>query len=498
MLGSRVSTIAYPMLVLAITSSPVTAGWACFAATAPTILFYLPAGVVVDRCNPRRMILCCESVRGLAVASVVTAFALRRVTVPQLIVVAVFEGILEVFSTLAERRFAQSLIDPEKAATALAQSEARTHIAIMAGRPLGAMLFSIARYLPFIADSVSFGICVGTLMRIRNRGEALSTERATIRGAIRDIGEGISWICAHRFAGAALFLTAGTTLISQALIMIFLSQAHADKISYPEIGVILACSGVGGAAGADAASRLFRSYGYSLFGFQLSVWVVVFVFLASPLGQSFTSIALAMTALGFTGALGNVALDMYIFRHTRAMLARVIGIGNLISFGALALGPLLGGILFKLYGMHTAVLVLLAGASFLRLAEILSPIPHTQDKILTLASVGSATLRPLAPPVSRRRRTLDPSADEALWLAPSLAQWGHRDRRRGTPNDLPGVDSPRDGQRQSSKPAPQKSSPCPPHMAAQAARTRSWRRPRTLPSAAQSRSAIAAPDARAS
>src|ERR1035441_6812352 len=57
MLGSRVSAIAYPLLVLAMTSSPVVAGWECFATIAPSIIAYLPAGALVDRWAPRRAML---------------------------------------------------------------------------------------------------------------------------------------------------------------------------------------------------------------------------------------------------------------------------------------------------------------------------------------------------------------------------------------------------------------------------------------------------------
>jgi MFS family permease len=48
-LGSRVSGIAYPLLILALTGSPVQAGLVGFAATLPFLLFFLPAGALVDR-----------------------------------------------------------------------------------------------------------------------------------------------------------------------------------------------------------------------------------------------------------------------------------------------------------------------------------------------------------------------------------------------------------------------------------------------------------------
>ena len=44
-IGTRLTSIAYPLLVLALTGSAVKAGFALFARTLPQALFALPAGV---------------------------------------------------------------------------------------------------------------------------------------------------------------------------------------------------------------------------------------------------------------------------------------------------------------------------------------------------------------------------------------------------------------------------------------------------------------------
>src|ERR1700744_1068300 len=69
-LGSHITTIAYPLLVLRLTGSPFTTGCAVFAATAPGILAYIPAGALVDRWNPVRVMLLSEIGRGVAIGSV--------------------------------------------------------------------------------------------------------------------------------------------------------------------------------------------------------------------------------------------------------------------------------------------------------------------------------------------------------------------------------------------------------------------------------------------
>ena len=87
-LGSRVSSIAYPLLVLALTRSPAQAGLVGFAGTLPYLLFQLPAGGLVDRWNRKRTMIACELGRGLALGSLALAWWLRALSFVQIVLVA--------------------------------------------------------------------------------------------------------------------------------------------------------------------------------------------------------------------------------------------------------------------------------------------------------------------------------------------------------------------------------------------------------------------------
>lgn len=360
MLGSRVTTIAYPLMVLAISRSPLLAGWACFAATAPSVLFYLPAGAIVDRCNPRLAMLVCEICRGLVIASMVAALLMSELTVWRLIAAAVVEEILEVFSNLAERRLTCSLVEPGHVPSALARTEARTHLAVLLGRPLGALLFGISHILPFSFDSLTFGVSAVSLMRMRKYQRDGSCAPLPKTRLTREIGDGFRWLRNDPLALVALPLTAGTTFVGQALIMIFLSEAQSSNLTTSAIGIILAASGVGGVLGSLVAPPLFRTFNFYMFNAQLAGWLLAFACLTEWGWRSFPCMAVAMMFMSFTGALGNVALDNYIAQTVGpALLGRVMSINSLISFAALALGPLFGAVVLRLHGPHAAVVALL-------------------------------------------------------------------------------------------------------------------------------------------
>src|SRR3954447_14598230 len=54
-IGSQVSLLAFPWLILAVTGSPAQAGLIAAIRTLPYILFGLPAGALIDRWNRKRV-----------------------------------------------------------------------------------------------------------------------------------------------------------------------------------------------------------------------------------------------------------------------------------------------------------------------------------------------------------------------------------------------------------------------------------------------------------
>jgi MFS family permease len=110
-------------------------------------------------------------------------------------------------------------------------------------------------------------------------------------------------------------------------------------------------------------------------------WLAAIVILALPGGLSFSHMVFVMAILGFSGALGNVELGTYLLQNApEDMLARVTGTGRLLSFGACAVGPMLGGIVAEEYGIRTAVVLLLAAILALSLFSFLMPSAGSRKK----------------------------------------------------------------------------------------------------------------------
>jgi hypothetical protein len=361
MLGTRISTVAFPMLVLRLSGSPFIAGVAAFAAIAPSLFFYVPAGIFVDHHDPRRVMLFSELSRGLAVMSLVIALLIygMHVNISFLILVMMAEEILEIFSTLADRRYLCGVMEPGEAASKQASVEVRTHAVVLAGRPTGPFLFMIKPFLPFLADAVSFLASVASLLVLIKIDEPKDDARLVPARELGDIGRGFDWLNGDSRAKVNLSVMAAASMVAQALILIFLVEAHSRQLSTVAIGVVLGASGVGGAAGAFSARRVPAAIRGQWPPVQMTAWILAITFLVLMGGHSTILSALVMFILGFTGAIGNVEFGTYLVGRAGGTIATITGFGQMLGTAACALGSFLGGYTLQQLGLKGALWILL-------------------------------------------------------------------------------------------------------------------------------------------
>jgi hypothetical protein len=82
-------------------------------------------------------------------------------------IAALVEGSLFVFFNIAEPTAVRAVVPPTQLPTALAQNQARNQGAALAGRPVAGLLFSVARFAPFLADALPYLASIATLLLIR-------------------------------------------------------------------------------------------------------------------------------------------------------------------------------------------------------------------------------------------------------------------------------------------------------------------------------------------
>ncbi|USQ87999.1 MFS transporter [Streptomyces phaeoluteigriseus] len=378
-LGSTATTIAYPLLVLAITGSPFAAGLAGFVTLLPALLLPLPAGALVDRWPRRRLMIWCDALRALGAATIAVASALDVLGLPLVLAVGFAEGALTVFHGLAAHAAVPNVVPPSQLSLALSRNEARGRAAVMLGTPLGGVLFGLGRAVPFLADALTYLVSLTGLLFIRKEFEA---KRSARTGSMREqVHEGLRWLWRQPFLRTTTLLVAGSNLMFRALFLVAIVLATDIGASSTGVGLMVGFAGAGGVLGSLAAPWFARRVGLGTLVIGANwAWTVLMAVIA--LSRDPFTLTAAYAAMWFVGPLWNVALGSYQLSITPDPLrGRVLAATSTLSNGALPIGSLLGGLLLDSVGARTAALalagwmVVIAGAASLARSVRAAPGP---------------------------------------------------------------------------------------------------------------------------
>lgn len=375
LLGTRASTVAYPLLMIWYAGSPTGAGLVGFAALLPQLLLQLPAGALVDRWDRRRLMILCDLTGLLSMGSVAVALLGGHLWLPHLMAAAFAEGSAMIFYRLAERAAVRNLVHPDHLTVALTRNEARGQAAGMLGQLSGSLLYAAARWLPFLLTAVTHLLALISLLLIRKK---FQTERTEEPNALRrEIGEGLAWVWRQRFMRAAVALIAGSNILFQVLSLALVLIVKEHGGSPATIGLIGTVSGIGGILGAFTGAWWLKrlSPGAIVTG-TLAAWALLMLPVA--LVSQPVLIGALFAGMSFAGALLNVAAGVYQVQITPdAMQGRVTSVFALIGSGMNSAGALVGGLLLASLGTTPTVVGVAAVMACMALAAVLSPVIRT-------------------------------------------------------------------------------------------------------------------------
>ncbi len=364
--GSRVSLLAFPLLILAITHSPAQAGLIAALRGIPYALFVLPAGALIDRWDRKRVMILCDSGRALALGSIPLALIFGHLTIVQLYIVSLVEGTLFTFFNLAETACLPRVVSKEQLSTAVAQNMVIDSTSGLLGPSLGGALYSIGRAIPFLTDAISYAASVLSLFFIKTKFQE-ERNPAPIR-LWADIREGLSWLWHQPLIRFIALLTGGITMpvIGYALILIVLAQdQHASSFA---IGLIFACGGIGSILGSLLVTPLEKRFSFpQLMIGSTWVWALTWLLFA---------IAPNPFILGVVTSLSFIIVPIYTsvqFGYRLALIpdhlqGRVNSVFRLIAVGGEPIGLVVTGVLLQAIGPFSTVLVLFVPQLILSIA----------------------------------------------------------------------------------------------------------------------------------
>ncbi len=370
-LGARMTAVAFPLLVIAMTGSPAKAGLAGFCATLPYVLLYLPAGVLLDQWDRKKVMLVCEAGRFLTLGSIPVAMWLGRLTFAHLLVASTAAGTFFVFFSVADKSIVPSLVVADQLPVALARLEARSRAASLSGPLLGGLLFGVSRTLPFTVDALSYAVSFAATCFIR---ADLSVKRdRPPAGMAAEMRDGIAWLVREPFVRLSVGLMGAINLVFEALKLALVVLAAGDGHSNAMAGVVLGCYGAGGLAGALAASRLVLDVPPGRLA-AVTTWVWAVLMLPLALAPPVPVLCPLAVAIAFAGPLWNVVVVGYQYRLIPDhLLARVKSAVLMVSWGTIPLGSLLGGYLLDRTGIPATAICLAALMAAIAAVTTVSP-----------------------------------------------------------------------------------------------------------------------------
>jgi predicted MFS family arabinose efflux permease len=366
-LGSQISLVAYPLLVLAITGSPAKAGIVGFARNLPIAVLALPAGAIADRVNRKHLMVACDGARALAMSAIPIGLLVGDLPFGVIVAVAALDGSGFVVTYVAERGVLRQLVTADQLPEAVARNESRTFGAMVAGPPLGGLLFGIGQAVPFLTDAISYA--ASTISKLRISSDFQEARAGMTPG---DAREGLRWLWRRPFFRLCALLFAASNPVFGGLYLLVVVLAKSHGATPTLVGIMLGIAAAGGLLGALMAPYLQRrlSARAVLVGEN---WMIAFSIPWLLLAHNAVLIGVILGAAELiTPVTNSIVVSYRVAAAPDRLQGRVQAASTLISFSAGWVGPLAVGLLLESAGSTTTILVLTGWSALLAAGATLS------------------------------------------------------------------------------------------------------------------------------
>ena len=364
-IGTEVTGITLPLVVLALTHSPATAGAVAAIRGAIYVLLAIPAGALVDRWDRRRVMVLANLGSALAMGSIPLAIVLKGLTLAHLYIAGALEGACFVFANLARFAALTHVVTPAEYPAARAQTSMADNIALLLGPPLGGALYQLAGAgLALVLDACSYLVNAVSVFFITVPLQETAARDTTTLGT--EIRSAIAWLWRQPTLRHLNLLFAGRTAIASGLYLLIVVVARQEGAPSAMIGLIFAAGALGGLAGAVVAGRLHRRYRMQTI--LLATTGLTWLLVSGYLGARHVVVLAVLTAAVYAvGPVFEVTVASYTATIVPdAMRGRITSLTRLVELGAYSLGLVVTGALLQsvgslwTIGAFSAVLLLLS------------------------------------------------------------------------------------------------------------------------------------------
>ena len=352
-MAMQVQSVAVGWRIYEITHNPLSLGLVGLCQFVPMFALTLPAGALVDRSDPRRVLSASfwiEALCGIALLAI--TFGGTRQDWPYYAVLVVF-GAARGFAGPGSLSMMPFLVTPEKLPRAIALNSSIFQVAVIVGPALGGFIYAAGPAFAFGVSALCFpfagtGVTLLAGRRAAPIGEASTREH---------IAEGIAYVRARRVILGAISLDLFAVLLGGATALLPVYARDILHVGPQGLGLLRSAPALGAALTAILLARrpLDRHAGGRMFATVAIFGVATIVFGVSK------NFYLSLAALAVLGAADMVSVyvrhALVQFGTPDAMRGRVSAVSVLFIGASNELGEFESGVTAAWFGTVPAVVI---------------------------------------------------------------------------------------------------------------------------------------------
>jgi MFS family permease len=433
LLGTRISTVALPWLVLVTTHDPERMGIVAGAATVPYILNGFIAAPLVDRLGARRMSILTDVLSAAAMAGVAAGYHAGIVVLSVLVAV---NGGLRGVGDRAKNVLLKPLLDAS-GTNVLRLTSIYTGVGqltmLVGGSVAGVLISLVNPWGAIWFDAVSFVICailVSGLVRAPRPAQAAEPAATATQPAelaapaqpaerepyLEELLGAVRYLRRDHLLRNMASMLVVTNLFAQAALVVFIPLWIDLRLDHSPVA--LGFIGAGFALGAIAGNALFTTIGPNLPRYLTFVLGYLVGgaprFLVLAFSHNLATVVAVWFVSGFALSSANPTIGAVVYQRVPSdLLARVSGLVTAVAFAGLSIGGVVGGWAVEIVGYGPAIVA----SAVVYLVATLAPI------------VGYRTWRQLDVAV-RGRKAAVPKGRLTVTLEHEDGRWTATARRR--------------------------------------------------------------------
>lgn len=346
-LGDGLIVLALPWLATLMTKDPFAIGVVAAAGRLPWLFFAIPAGVVIDRTDRRKLIARADLLR----AAIVLVILLLSLNDPSpsavwlLAALAFLLGSAEVLRDNAAQTILPSIVAPEDLEAANGQLWSTEQLTgQFIGPPLAGILIAAGISIPFGLDVALLVVAAGLVWLM-----SLQPQIKIQTGFREALMQGITFMKSDRILlRLAIVLGIANFLATMTVTVEVLFAQDVLNLSSTQFGFVLSVAAVGAIAGSLLAPHITRKLGIQpCLYLSIATWAAGYIMIG--LSTHGVIMALSMFAVMATAMLWNVITVSWRQRRIPSeLLGRVNSIYRFFGWGSMPFGALAGGAIVSL------------------------------------------------------------------------------------------------------------------------------------------------------